>query len=1049
MSSPKKSAKVQPVEKSKSQVDDIELSGSIKDENGDGLIDKKDLDLRDRDTARAKIRIFCEEPESSNLATAFHTIFSVFIVLSIICYMTSSLNDGGYADPKNLHPDVYKVIEVIFTSLFSIDLGVRFLVADTYFKPRKHMRKHEEPHPPFCFDVLNLFDLLSVMPLPIELIFASSPELEDMVSTADLKLLGVFRVIRVFKIARHFDGTKVLFTTMSRSLKPLTISVFMLVAGCTIITALLFFFEPCYSTECVLKDCYNTGYYIAVTLTTVGYGDQIPTTIMGRAIGVFVMVLGSFYMAMPLAVIGSRFEEAFQEREKEKAALSEEYEKLVLKSLQGVTRRQRRERVCRLGYQVAESLGQLEVVKNDLGKGGDLDENEVNTTLYGRLLQITMDLRVLFKLEAPIKAVGSKGSNMIEGKDDVDSFWDADLYTGDDNNLDELGQDKLEDIHLQTTKFFKLIQEAHDRNGWRDKLWLLLDVQDSSRSAYYMHNIRLLVTGLSILVCFAETMPESNYYAEDARLCKQVVGYYCMNLPDTADARLLNPGCFKNENTTKIFGEEVEYGGCEVSSSSETKKCHFPAPEIGLTCYKPERPTDIANMTDLARRDFTLKWVGNQMFHGKDVVDYVAYGNQLLSEPDEVYATRTWHAPFDPKITHVSETQVETVYPICNRVQCADLGYADHSSLFMYLEAFFTTFFVFELAMRILTVQNCKEWLADKSNIVDVVAITTTFFEVVYIPYSWGEFKYEVWGNTDFFDPATFRALRILVSIRFITMQRHFSGVQVIVKTVQLVKGKMAIPLFFLFIFVTLFASLFNFFERGSLYECKTFDSDTMDSILESECVKCKSYTHNLYNGTCQLMHSLGTGSGPPELFPVMINSVFDAWWTMIVTMTTVGYGGKYPRRAMGKGIAIFAAMCGSFYLAMPLTIIGTQFYDVYQQIEEEELEDLANRREIFREKTEEEEKIARSESAGHLNLNAMVKLKAMVQKRRRMKKENITDEERNMLESYITQAGAVRRGNIEIDAFLRVHYKVMMLISRKFYRDFEAGGVSMLDNRQ
>ena len=77
-----------------------------------------------------------------------------------------------------------------------------------------------------------------------------------------------------------------------------------------------------------------------------------------------------------------------------------------------------------------------------------------------------------------------------------------------------------------------------------------------------------------------------------------------------------------------------------------------------------------------------------------------------------------------------------------------------------------------------------------------------------------------------------------------------------------------------------------------------------------------------------------------------------------------------------------------------------------------------------------------------------MVKLKAMVQKRKRMKKENLTDEERNMLEAYVTQAGAVRRGNIEIDAFLRVHYKVMMLISRKFYRDFDSGGPAMLDNR-
>ena len=42
-------------------------------------------------------------------------------------------------------------------------------------------------------------------------------------------------------------------------------------------------------------------------------------------------------------------------------------------------------------------------------------------------------------------------------KEAVDSFWDADLYTGDDGNLDELGQDKLEDIHVQTAKFFEKI----------------------------------------------------------------------------------------------------------------------------------------------------------------------------------------------------------------------------------------------------------------------------------------------------------------------------------------------------------------------------------------------------------------------------------------------------------------------------------------------------------------------------------------------------------------------------------------------------------------
>ena len=114
---------------------------------------------------------------------------------------------------------------------------------------------------------------------------------------------------------------------------------------------------------------------------------------------------------------------------------------------------------------------------------------------------------------------------------------------------------------------------------------------------------------------------------------------------------------------------------------------------------------------------------------------------------------------------------------------------------------------------------------------------------------------------------------------------------------------------------------------------------------------------------------------------------------------------------------------------------------------EEEELEDMAKRKEVFREKTEEEEKIARTESNAHLNLNAMVKLKAMVQHKRRMKKEVISDEERNMLEGYITEAGAVRRGNFQTEEFLQSHVKLMMLISRKFYRDFDESGPRRLDN--
>ena len=73
------------------------------------------------------MRILCEEPNSSKLAEVYHSVFSFIIVLSICCYMFSSLNDAGLADPKNLSPDTYKILEITFTTLFTLDLLVRAL----------------------------------------------------------------------------------------------------------------------------------------------------------------------------------------------------------------------------------------------------------------------------------------------------------------------------------------------------------------------------------------------------------------------------------------------------------------------------------------------------------------------------------------------------------------------------------------------------------------------------------------------------------------------------------------------------------------------------------------------------------------------------------------------------------------------------------------------------------------------------------------------------------------------------------------------------------
>merc|ERR1711907_870804 len=63
------------------------------------------------------------------------------------------------------------------------------------------------------------------------------------------------------------------------------------------------------------------------------------------------------------------------------------------------------------------------------------------------------------------------------------------------------------------------------------------------------------------------------------------------------------------------------------------------------------------------------------------------------------------------------------------------------------------------------------------------------------------------------------------------------------------------------------------------------------------------------------------------------MGSVMEVIWLMVVTMTTVGYGGLYPLTQFGKGMCLLAALLGSFYMAMPLTIIGGRFYEEYNDM--------------------------------------------------------------------------------------------------------------------
>ena len=61
-------------------------------------------------------------------------------------------------------------------------------------------------------------------------------------------------------------------------------------------------------------------------------------------------------------------------------------------------------------------------------------------------------------------------------------------------------------------------------------------------------------------------------------------------------------------------------------------------------------------------------------------------------------------------------------------------------------------------------------------------------------------------------------------------------------------------------------------------------------------------------------------------------DSIPSAFWWSIVTMTTVGYGDTFPVEPVGKIVATFAMISGVLVLALPLSIVGTNFSAVYEE---------------------------------------------------------------------------------------------------------------------
>ena len=119
-----------------------------------------------------------------------------------------------------------------------------------------------------------------------------------------IQYLVLLQVTRLVRIARHSMAFNIMSFSVKSSLPEIGVLFALLLVLVTMFGWLMFAVE--YKND-KFDSCFTGMYWALITLTTVGYGDYYPDTIMGHLLAGACAVCGVVTLAMPIGVIASSF----------------------------------------------------------------------------------------------------------------------------------------------------------------------------------------------------------------------------------------------------------------------------------------------------------------------------------------------------------------------------------------------------------------------------------------------------------------------------------------------------------------------------------------------------------------------------------------------------------------------------------------------------------------------------------------------------------------------------------------------------------------------
>lgn len=230
------------------------------------------------------------------------------IIINIIMVITETFNIS-----QNVQ-NVIKYVETVSVIIFSVEYLIRLWIADLLYTEMNPVLSRIR----YMFSFMAIIDLLSILPFYIPMLIP--------VDLRVLRALRILRLFRLFKINRYTDALSTIGQVFKRKASELISSIFVVLLLMIISSVIMYNVENQAQPD-LFNNAFSAMWWAVATLTTVGYGDIYPVTVLGKLLSAIIALLGIGLVAVPTGIITSGFMEILEENKEIKNELHEYCEK--------------------------------------------------------------------------------------------------------------------------------------------------------------------------------------------------------------------------------------------------------------------------------------------------------------------------------------------------------------------------------------------------------------------------------------------------------------------------------------------------------------------------------------------------------------------------------------------------------------------------------------------------------------------------------------------------------------------------------------------------